>query len=332
MLEAALDLRKAVEADLIKAMRPTRSSSDARLGRDTRSGRNRGAGNPAPGRGRAPNQSSSGQPERGARSERRERAQQATGRWIYGRHAVSAALANPERRWRRLAAVLGHEEEARALVSGARAARGDGGGPVWVLERHAMAALLPAGAVHQGLALEVEPLAGYDLDEVLRRGVPSAARSVIVVLDRVSDPHNLGAVLRSAAAFGALAVVSAEHGGAPVTGALAKSASGALERVPLVPVVNLARALDRLKAAGFWICGLDETAAQPLYALDLGRRVALVLGSEGSGMRRLVRERCDFLARLPTRPEQPSLNVSNAAAVALYELVRNELVSGADLG
>jgi 23S rRNA (guanosine2251-2'-O)-methyltransferase len=130
-------------------------------------------------------------------------------------------------------------------------------------------------------------------------------------------------VLRSAAAFGALAVMLAEHGAAPVTGALAKAASGALDRVPLVKVVNLARALDRLKEGGFWICGLDETAAEPLAALDLGPRVAIVLGGEGGGMRRLVREHCDYLARLPTRPAQPTLNVSNAAAIALYELARD---------
>ena len=115
----------------------------------------------------------------------------------------------------------------------------------------------------------------------------------------------------------------AAHGAPPATGALAKSASGALERVPLVRVVNLARALDRLKEAGFWVCGLDETAPQPLAALDLGPRVALVLGSEGGGMRRLVREHCDYLARLPTSAAQPTLNVSNAAAVALYELFRD---------
>jgi len=131
-------------------------------------------------------------------------------------------------------------------------------------------------------------------------------------------------VLRSAAAFGALAVVLVAHGAPPIAGALAKAASGALESVPLVRVVNLVRTLDRLKDAGFWTCGLDATARQPLATLDLGARVALVLGSEGGGMRRLVRERCDHLARLPTRTEQSTINVSNAAAVALYELVRGD--------
>jgi 23S rRNA (guanosine2251-2'-O)-methyltransferase len=242
--------------------------------------------------------------------------------WVYGRHAVAAALANPERNWRRLAALAGHEAEGRALVASARAVRRGDGGPMRVLDRDAFAALLPEGAVHQGLALEVEPLAGRGLDDVLRQASATSGRSVIVALDQVSDPHNVGAILRSTAAFGGLAVVVAEHGGAPVTGALAKAASGALERVPLVKVVNLARALDRLKDGGFWICGLDETAAPILAALDLGPRVAIVLGGEGGGMRRLVREHCDYLARLPTLPAQPSLNVSNAAAIALYELVR----------
>jgi 23S rRNA (guanosine2251-2'-O)-methyltransferase len=194
-----------------------------------------------------------------------------------------------------------------------------------VLDRDGIAALLPDGAVHQGLALAVEPLLEPDLDEVLRRAAVLSGRSVVVVLDRVSDPHNVGAVLRSASAFGALAVVLPMHGSPPVTGALAKAASGALESVPLVRIVNLAQALDRLKAAAFWICGLDETASQALAALDLGERVALVLGAEGGGMRRLVRERCDYLARLPTRTQQSTINVSNAAAVALYELMRDRV-------
>jgi len=244
------------------------------------------------------------------------------GRWLYGTHAVAAALANPERRWRRLAVLAGREEEAKALVAGARATWHGRGEAVRVLEHHALAAILPAGAVHQGLALEVEPLPARNLDDVLPIGDTPVRRSIVLALDRVSDPQNIGTVLRSAAAFGALAIIVPAHGMPAATGALAKAASGALELVPLVRVVNLARALDRLKGEGFWICGLDAIAPSPLAQLQLGNRIALVLGSEGGGMRRLVRERCDFLARLPTRPGQPTLNVANAAAVALYELVR----------
>jgi 23S rRNA (guanosine2251-2'-O)-methyltransferase len=251
--------------------------------------------------------------------------------WLYGRHAVAAALANPLRRWRRLAILAGQESDAAAMVLAARAERrrarsGAAGEPVQVLDRAALDLLLPEGAVHQGWALAVEPLDPPDLDDLLRpaEAAPgsSPGRSIVVVLDQVTDPHNVGAVLRSAAAFGAAAVIIAEHGAPPVGGVLAKAASGALDCVPLVRVVNLARALDRLKEAGYWCCGLDEGAPAPLATLDLGARIVIVLGSEGGGLRRLVRERCDYLARLPTRPPMSSLNVSNAAAVALYELVR----------
>ena len=242
--------------------------------------------------------------------------------WLYGRHAVAAALANPERRWRRLAILAGAETEAAALVADARALFAGAGEAIGVLDRAGFNQLLPDGAVHQGWALDVLPLDAPDLDDVLRAAEMKGGHSVVVVLDQVSDPHNVGAVLRSAASFGAAAVIVAEHGAPPVTGIVAKAASGALDIMALVYVVNVARALDRLKEAGYWCCGLAADAPAALAALDLGPRVALVLGSEGGGLRRLVREHCDYLARLPTRPEQPSLNVSNAAAIALYELVR----------
>lgn len=240
-------------------------------------------------------------------------------RWLYGRHPVAAALANPARRWRRLAVLAGQEDEGRALVAAARAVRHGAGEPIRVLDRAALAAILPEAAVHQGLALEVEPLAAADLDDVLRAAA-LAPRAAVVVLDQVSDPQNVGAILRAAAAFGASGVIVAAHGAPPATGALAKAASGALELVPLIPAVNLARALQRLKEAGFWCCGLDERAPQLLAQLDLGPRVALVLGGESAGLRRLVRENCDYLARLPTLPAMPSLNVATAAAIALYQV------------
>jgi len=247
-------------------------------------------------------------------------------RWLYGRHPVAAALANPERRWRRLAVLAAQEDEAKALVAAARALRRGDGEPIRVLDRHGLAALLSDDAVHQGLALEVEPLEAPDLDDVLRRA-ELAERAMLVVLDQVTDPHNVGAVLRVAAAFGAKGVVVATHGAPPATGALAKAASGALELVPLIPAVNLARALARLKEAGFWCCGLDERAPQCLAELDLGPRVALVLGAEGDGLRRLVRESCDYLARLPTAPAMPSLNVSTAAAIALYQVTSGRFLT-----
>jgi 23S rRNA (guanosine2251-2'-O)-methyltransferase len=247
------------------------------------------------------------------------------GDWLYGRHAVAAALANPARRVRHVVALAETAEAARELIATAKAKLPEASQPQ-ILARDALEGLLPEGAVHQGIALAADPLPVLALDDVIAAAgpepAPGAAPQIIVLLDQVSDPHNVGAVLRSAAAFGALALVLPEHGAPYVTGALAKSASGAIEHVPVVRVVNLARSMDRLKAAGFWCIGLDGAAERSLPALSLGGRLALVLGAEGDGMRRLTRERCDLIARLPTPGPIASLNVSNAAAIALYELNR----------
>jgi 23S rRNA (guanosine2251-2'-O)-methyltransferase len=240
------------------------------------------------------------------------------GPWLYGRHAVTAALANPERRVRRLVGLPESASELSEMATQA-AATVPPGAPE-ILGRAQFAALLPADAVHQGMALAAEPLPARDIDDVLDGVADAPPPHIVVLLDQVSDPHNVGAILRSAAAFAARAVVITEHGAPPVTGALAKAASGALEVVPLIRVTNLARTLDRLKDARFWCLGLDEVAEKTIAEIDAGDRVALVLGAEGVGLRRLTRERCDFTARLPTRGELRSLNVSNAAAIALYAL------------
>jgi 23S rRNA (guanosine2251-2'-O)-methyltransferase len=243
-----------------------------------------------------------------------------SGVWLYGRHAVAAVLANPLRRIRRLIALADAAAELGQLAAGAAARVPPG--PPEVVDRRGFDQLLPQGSVHQGMALAAEPLPVRDIDDVLEGIAEAVGPQIVVLLDQVTDPHNIGAILRSAAAFAARAVVMPEHGAPPVTGALAKAASGALEAVPLLRVVNLARTLDRLKEAGFWCLGLEAGAEKTLAEIDPGQRVALVLGAEGSGLRRLTRERCDLLARLPTRGEPASLNVSNAAAIALYELTR----------
>ncbi len=240
--------------------------------------------------------------------------------WIYGRHAVAAALANPMRRVRRVIALPESAETIGVLLQKRRATAQPA--PPEILDRRRLEALLPAGAVHQGLAIETDSLATLDLEDLLGAIPETGAPHILILLDQVTDPHNVGAILRSAAAFGALAVIVPEHGAPPVTGALAKAASGGLETVPLLRVTNLARCLERLKEAGFWSVGLDSEAPQSLSALDLPPRVALVLGAEGAGLRRLVREHCDYLAHLQTRGTLASLNVSNAAAVALYALTQ----------
>jgi 23S rRNA (guanosine2251-2'-O)-methyltransferase len=239
--------------------------------------------------------------------------------WLYGYHAVRAALANPRRRFLRL--VLSpevrqrHGTEFGALNPSAAA-------QLQTAERTEWAEILGPDAVHQGLAALVAPLQQPDLSEVLSpiAGIESGPRPMILVLDQVTDPHNVGAILRSAAAFGARAVVSPTRHSASETGTLAKAASGALEVTPLVEVSNLARALQQMKDAGFWILGLAGEAERTLAETDPGGPVGIVLGAEGPGLRRLTRESCDLLARLPTRPPIGSLNVSNAAAVALYAL------------
>ncbi len=240
--------------------------------------------------------------------------------WLYGAHAVLAALANPRRKRHRLLltpeAEQGHGARLQPLL-------GDGQPSPERVKRDRIEQILTADAVHQGLALLAEPLDQPDLAEILAgaRARTSAARLVILVLDQVTDPHNVGAILRSAAAFGAAAVVAPGRHAAPESGTLAKAASGALEIVPYLGVTNLVRALEVMKQAGFWSLGLAGAAERTLADADPGGPLALVLGAEGPGLRRLTREHCDLIARLPTRPPIDSLNVSNAAAVALYALM-----------
>jgi len=184
--------------------------------------------------------------------------------------------------------------------------------------------LLPTGAVHQGLALQVRPLPEPTLEDICARRPDSGPRMVLL-LDQVSDPHNAGAILRSCAAFGALALIVTDRNAPPASGALAKAASGALDLVPMLHVVNLARTLDQLAELGFWRVGLNSQAPQTIGEIDLSGDIAVVLGAEGEGLRQLTARKCDFLARLPTSPALASLNVSNAAAVMLYEIVRRRM-------
>lgn len=224
---------------------------------------------------------------------------------FWGRHAVAAALDNPDRKvlkaWatREAAAVMQFPPE----VSVTHAEAPD------------LGRLVPHDAPHQGVVIEVEPLEEAWLDDLLHG---AAERAVLLVLDQVTDPHNVGAILRSAAAFGAIGIVTQDRHSPPEGGVVAKAASGALERVPWVRVVNLARALEDIGEAGFWRIGLTGDSEMQLKDALGPARVALVLGAEGPGLRPNTREHCDALARLPITNAVESLNVSNAAAVALY--------------
>lgn len=230
--------------------------------------------------------------------------------WLYGRHAVVAAVANPERRVERLMATREMAERLSADL---------GATEISVVSRDDLGHRLPAGAVHQGIAALVAPLEEPSLEDIVAR---CGADALVLALDQVTDPHNVGAILRSAAAFGAAGVIVTDRHAPSDTGVLAKAASGALEVVPLVRAVNLARALDQLKEAEFWRYGLAERGDVAISGLDLRGRTCIVLGAEGEGLRRLTAEKCDRLATIPTTAALAALNVSNAAAVAAYEWVR----------
>lgn len=227
---------------------------------------------------------------------------------LYGWHTVTAALANPTRHIRRL---LVTENALRRLVDEGIAL------PLEpeVVRPDVLAARLTPNAVHQGLLAEADPLPAPEIADL-------AGAGVVLVLDQITDPHNVGAILRTAAAFAVTAIVTTARHSPEATGVLAKSASGAIELVPVAIVQNLARGLAALKDRGFLIVGLDSDAADDLAAMPLSAPVALVLGAEGKGLRQGTRAVCDRLARLDLPGAIKSLNVSNAAALALYIATR----------
>ena len=224
---------------------------------------------------------------------------------LWGKHAVAAALDNSERKVLRAWAT----REAASFMQFPQQV------PVTLAEATDLARLVPHDTPHQGVVIEVEPLEHAWLDEIVGS---ERERAVLLVLDQVTDPHNVGAILRSATAFGAIGVVTQDRHSPPESGVVAKAASGALERMPWARVVNLARALEEIGDAGFWRIGLAGDADTDLKDALGPPKVALVLGAEGAGLRPNTREHCDALARLPIAHSVESLNVSNAAAVALY--------------
>ncbi|HVH03519.1 MAG TPA: RNA methyltransferase [Amaricoccus sp.] len=235
--------------------------------------------------------------------------------WLFGLHAVRDGLGNPRRVRRRLVVTRNAADRLAEAIAAS------GMVPELADPRRFPVPLDPQ-SVHQGAALEAEPLAWGSVSEVC---APRGAAPRVLLLDRVTDPHNVGAVLRSAEVFGARAVIAPQRHSAPETGALAKAASGALERQPYLRVPNLAAAIEALKAMGYAVVGLDGAAEATLAAAVGGvadRPLALALGAEGPGLRELTARLCDRLARIPARGGFASLNVSNAAAVALYEAAR----------
>lgn len=229
--------------------------------------------------------------------------------WIWGTHAVFAALKNPDRTCEKI--ILTQETLAELdseLLSVC---------PHQILERREMDRLLPAGAVHQGIALKAKNLPQMAIEDVI---VDLDDNDLLLILDHVTDPQNVGAILRTCAAFQVRALIMTDRNAPPLNGALAKTACGALERVPVIFVTNLARTLETLRKNNIWVIGLAEEGEKTLGETNLPGKKAIVMGAEGEGMRRLTREYCDILAKLPTNPDFPTLNVSVAAGLSIYVL------------
>lgn len=234
--------------------------------------------------------------------------------YLYGKHPVSLALENKNRQVKEVLLLSGAQDKISIPKNV----------PFKFVSKEQIEAHVGKEAVHQGIIARCAPLPALDIIDIIENA-ENKDKELIVILDQVTDPHNIGAIMRSAAAFNAGAVIVPQNGAPDETGVLAKSASGALELIPLVRVKNLSRAMDELKEAGFWCIGLDGYAKHSIYQTKLPKKAVIVMGSEGDGLRRLTSEKCDDTVKLPMNPKVESLNVSNACAVTLYEWNRQHL-------
>lgn len=227
---------------------------------------------------------------------------------IYGRHAVLSALKNPKRRIQKLLITADNRSEIEKLNI-----------PYTITDKKELARLLGEDAVHQGFALYCNRLETYDIADLIALS-ENKEKCHILILDQVTDPQNVGAIIRSCAAFSTLGLVMQDKNSPLESGAMDKAAAGTIEFVPIARVTNLSRAIENLKKAGFWVLGMDGYAKTTIDKINKSGKTAIVMGSEGKGMRRLVEENCDSSIKLPISPNVESLNVSTAAAITLYEL------------
>ncbi len=232
---------------------------------------------------------------------------------LYGRHAVFSALKNPKRQILRLLILKENEAEIKKTFP-----RID----YQIAQKKDIEKLVGANAVHQGFALVTKPLSSMFLEDLIDE-MRDVQKCHVLILDQVTDPQNVGAIIRSAAAFNTAAIIVQDKNAPLESGAMAKASAGTIEFVPIVRVTNLARAIETLKKAGFWIVGMDGYAKQKIDQVDKNAKLAVIMGSEGSGMRRLVEESCDIKVRLPMDEKVESLNVSVAAGIVLYEVSKN---------
>lgn len=231
---------------------------------------------------------------------------------IYGRHAVMSALANPRRKIVRVMCLRENLNEIKGKIVDNK---------IVAVERREMDKLVSVDAVHQGFVAIAERLPNVKIEDICDEA-EKYENCRLLILDQVTDPQNIGAIVRSCAAFGCLAMIVQDKNSPQESGAMLKAAAGTYENMPICRVTNLSRAIEQLKKSGFWIVGMDGYAKTNIDELDKNGRLAMVMGSEGKGMRRLIEESCDVTVRLPIADDVESLNVSTAAAVVLYELSR----------
>ena len=227
--------------------------------------------------------------------------------WIYGKHAVRAAVLNKDRKIFKAISTPQNEEFFKELQVEAK-----------IVDKNYFLSLFGEAVIHQGCAVLVQNLKEVFIEDLADDDRP------IVLLDQVTDPQNIGSILRAAAVFGAKAVVLPEINAPEITSVIAKVASGAIESVPMIKVKNLVQVIKQLKEKGYWCVGLDERGDKNLFEIDLNGKFVLIIGSEGQGMRRLTRENCDFLAQLPSVGNFSTLNAAQAATVSLYEILRQK--------
>ena len=233
---------------------------------------------------------------------------------LYGRHPVLAAINNPKRKIGKIFCTKENADEVKKALS-----QNKRNLSVSIIDRKELDKLLPKDAVHQGFALQCQELEDYTLDEICRLA-EDKPNCHILILDQVTDPQNIGAIIRSCVAFDTLALILQDKNSPTETGTMAKASAGMIEQLPVCRVTNLSRAMAQLKDSGFWIIGMDGYADTYIDSINKKGKIAIVMGSEGKGMRRLVEENCDATVKLPIAPSVESLNVSTAAAIALYEI------------
>lgn len=234
--------------------------------------------------------------------------------WLYGRHPVMAAIANPNRKINKVFCTQENAEEAKKAIAASHRQT-----PLSIIDRKELDKYLPRDAVHQGFAAQCFKLEDYTLDEICRQA-DNQPNCHILILDQVTDPQNIGAIIRSCVAFDTLALILQDKNSPQESGAMAKASAGMIEQLPICRVTNLSRAIKQLKDSGFWILGMDGYAQTYIDNINKTGKIALIMGSEGKGMRRLIEENCDATVKLPISPTVESLNVSTAAAIALYEV------------